>query len=115
MNIKDTVIAAVPDLEVFEKASRLFFFNLHIKEMSGLLVGEGNKVIVSKERKETNDQDDEDKRKGNTIKANSSCFKGGDLTVAGEDAKREKGGEQDAARKGPTQHPLRRLYHEVLD
>jgi hypothetical protein len=109
------MVAAVPDLEVFEKASGLFFFNLHLKEMCGFLDGVGNKIIVSKERKKTNDQDDEYEREGNTIKANPSCFKSSDLTVAGERAEGQQGAQESCIRNCPLKGRFWNLIQEVLE
>jgi hypothetical protein len=69
LDVKDATIAAVPDLEISEKACRRFFPHLHIKEISGFLIGEGDEVIVSKEGKEANHKDNENDRKGNAIEA----------------------------------------------
>jgi hypothetical protein len=115
LDVKDAMVAAIPDLEVFEKACRWFFSYLHIKEMSGPLVGEGNEIVVSKERKETDDQDNEYERKGNTIEANSSCFKSGDLTVAGECAEGQQGAQESCIRDCPLKGRFRDLIEEVFE
>jgi hypothetical protein len=91
----------IPDLKILEKAGRRFFSHFHVKDISCFLVGEGDKVIISEERKEADDEHDENQREGKTIEANSSCFKSSDLTVAGKGAEGEEGGQENRVRERP--------------
>jgi hypothetical protein len=84
----------VPDLKILEKAGRRFFSHFHIDDISCFLVGEGDEVIISQEGKEADDEHNENQRDGQAIEANSSCFKSGDLTVAGKGAEGEEGGQE---------------------
>jgi hypothetical protein len=84
----------VPNLEILEKACRGVFSHLHIKEISGFIVGEGDEVIVSKKGEETNDQDNENEGKSNPIEADPARFKSSDLAMAGERAESEEGAQQ---------------------
>jgi hypothetical protein len=115
LDVEDAVIAAVPDLEVFERACRRFFSHLDIEEISGFLVGEGDEVIAPKEGKKTNDEDNENKRKGDTVEANPSCFKSSDLAMAREGAEGEERAQESRIRDGPLECCLWDLIQEVFE
>jgi hypothetical protein len=115
LDVKDEMITAVPDLVVLEKACRGFFSHLHIEEISGFLVGEGDEVIVSEERQETNDQDDENERKGNPIEANPARLKGSDLAVAREGAESEEGAQEGCIGDCPLKSGFRDLIEKVFE
>jgi len=76
------MIAAVPDLVILEKARRRFFPHLHIEDEPGFLIGKRDKGVVPKEGKETDNENNQNERKGDAIEANPSRFKSGDLTRA---------------------------------
>jgi hypothetical protein len=115
LDVKDATIAAVPDLVILEKACRGFFSHLHIKEISGFLVGEGDEVIVSEEGKETNDKDNENERKGNTIEADPARFKSSDLAMAGERAESEEGAQESRIGDRPLKCGFWNLIEEVFE
>jgi hypothetical protein len=79
------------------------------------LVGEGDDVIVSQEGKKTDDEDDENERKGNTVEADPARFKGGDLAVAGESAEGQKGAQESRIGDRPLKGRLRNLIEEVFE
>jgi len=115
LDVNDVTIAAVPDLEVFEKACGRFFSHLHIKEISGFLVCEGDEVIVSKERKKANHKDNEDERKGNTIEADPARFECRDLAMAGKRAEGQQGAQESCIGDRPLKCRLWNLIEKVLE
>ena len=115
LDIKDAVIAAVPDLIILKKACRGFFSDLDIEEISGFLVGKGDEVVVSEEGQETNKKDDENQRKGNPIEANPSCLKGRDLAVAGKGAQSEEGAQESCIGDRPLKGGFRDLIEKVFE
>ncbi len=115
MDVKDAAIASVPDLVILEKACRRFLSHLHVEEVSGFLVGEGDEVIVSQERKKTDDEDDENERKGNPVETDPARFKGSDLAVAGESAEGQQGAQKSRIGNRPLKGRLRNLIEEVFE
>jgi hypothetical protein len=115
LDVKDAMIAAVPDLVILENACRRFFSHLHIEEISGFLVGERDEVIVSKEGQETNNKDDEDERKGNPIEANAARLESSDLAVAGEGAESEEGAQKSCIGDRPLKGSFRDLIEKVFE
>src|SRR5512136_471145 len=91
----------VPDLKILEKAGRRFFSHFHINEIPCFMVGQGDEVIISEEGEEADDEHNENQREGETIEANSSCFKSSDLTVAGEGAEGEECAKENRVRDRP--------------
>ena len=104
----------VPDLIILEKAGRGFFSHFHIKEVSRFLVGERDEVIVSEEGEKADDEHNENQREGDSIKANSSCFKSSDLAMAGKGAEGEKGAKQDRIGDRPLEGCFRNLIKNVF-
>jgi hypothetical protein len=115
LNVKDAVIAAVPDLIILEKARGRFLSHLDIEEISGFLVGKGDEVVVSEEGQETDEKDDENQGKGDPIKANSAGLKGSDLAVAGKGAQSEEGAQQSCIGDRPLKGGFRDLIEKVFE
>jgi len=115
LDVKDTMIAAVPDLVILKKACRGLFSYFYIEEISGFLVGKGDEVIVSEEGQETNDKDDENERKGNPIEANPARLKSSDLAVAGEGAESEEGAQKSCVGDRPLKGGLWDLIEKVFE
>jgi hypothetical protein len=115
LNVKDAVIAVIPDFIVFKKTCRRFFSHLYIEEISCFLVGKGDQIIISEEGKETNDEDDENQWGDDTIEANPSCLKSNDLTMTGEFAEGDEGSEQNGIGNSPLKDYFRNLIEEVFE
>jgi hypothetical protein len=115
LDVKDAVIGAVPDLIVFKKTCRRFLSYFHIEEISCFFVGERDEVIVPEKGKKTNDEDNENQRKGDTIEADPPCFKSSDLAMTGERAEGEEGGQQNRIGDRPLEGCFRDLIEEVFE
>ncbi len=79
------------------------------------MVGEGDEVIVSKKREETNDKDNENERESNPIEADPARFKSSDLAMAGERAESEEGTQQSRVGDRPLKCRFRNLIEEVFE
>jgi hypothetical protein len=79
------------------------------------MIGEGDKVIVSKEGEETNDKDNENERKRNTIEADPARLESSDLAMAGERAESEEGAQESRIGDRPLECGFRNLIEEVFE
>jgi hypothetical protein len=115
LNVKDTVIAPVPDLVILKKAGRFLFFNLHVPNIPGLLIGGGNEVFIAEKMDHTNKKDHKKQRQSDAIKADSPCLQGSNLTMSGKRSKGEQDREEDCIGKSPLKGDFREPIEKIFE
>jgi hypothetical protein len=114
LNVKNAVVAVIPDLIILKETRWLLLFHLNREEILNLLVGKRDDVFVPHERKEADDEGKQEEWKGDSIEADATRLHRSDLTMAGKHTKGEKGCEQNRIRESPLKGHLRDLVKEVF-
>jgi len=113
------VIAAVPDLVVFEETRRLLLSNFDIQQILGFLVRVRNKVFVPKEGTKTDEEGNEKQWQGDSIEADSTRLHGYNLAVPGENSECKKDAEQNRIGKNPLKddfwNPIQEIFEDQIE
>jgi hypothetical protein len=114
LDIEDAVVTVIPDFIILEETGRCFSFDLDIQQISTPLIAQRDKMLIPEKGKKTHQQGDEEQGNGDSIKADSTRFHRRDLTVPGEHAEGEKGGEKNGIGKGPLKGHLWHFIEKVF-
>ena len=68
------VITAIPDLVILEETREGFFLNSDGDKISGLLIGEWDKIFIPKKEQRLMKRDDEKQWEGDSVEANPPAF-----------------------------------------
>jgi hypothetical protein len=115
LNIKDVVVAAIPDFVVLKETRRLLLPYLNREEISDFLIGKGNEVLIAQKRKETDDESDEEQGESDSVEADATCFHGCNFTVPGKHPQSEKGSKQNSIGKSPLKGHLWNSVEKIYE
>jgi hypothetical protein len=114
LDVKDSILAPIPDLVVLEETGGLLFSYPDVKQILGLYIGIRNEVLIAEERDEAENQRDDEEGKGDPVKTDSSCLHGGEFGVSRQVSESEEGRQQDTVRHRPLEGDQRNLIQEVF-
>jgi hypothetical protein len=108
------MVAVVPYFIVLEQIVRSFSPYPNVQEISNLLIGDWDKILIPQKRKEADNECKQEEREGDSIKADATRFHRSDLTMPGKHPEGEKGCEQHSIGKRPLKNRLRNLVKQVF-
>jgi hypothetical protein len=114
LNVKNAVVAVIPDFIILEETRCLLVSHLNGKEILNLLAGKGDEVFVTYEGKETDDEGKQEEWECYSIKADTTRLHRSDLTMAGKHPESKKSGQKNSIRKSPLKDHLRGLVKQIF-